>query len=68
MAKAWDRLEIWEGEALIFSMDSSFAPNEGDLINIKKTTYRIVGRSFTIDYAGEVGQCIRCNIIVEREQ
>lgn len=63
-----DILEIWLGEDLLLRVDSSFAPMEGELINIKKVTYRVVGRSFTVDHADDVFERqVRCNIIVERE-
>ena len=61
-----DRLEIWLGETLMLALDSSFAPDEGDLINIKSVTYRVIGRSFTVDRADDVFERqIRCNVIVE---
>ena len=61
-----DRLEIWLGKNLLLAIDSSFAPAEGDLINIKKVTYQVMGRSFTIDHADDIAlRQVRCNIIVE---
>jgi hypothetical protein len=61
-----DRLEIWVGKALMLAIDSSFAPLEGELINIKRVTYRVVGRSFTIDQADDsFERQVRCNVIVE---
>lgn len=61
-----DRLEVWLGEGLLLALDSSFAPDEGDLINIKGQTYRIVGRSFTIDRSDDpFERQVRCNVIVE---
>lgn len=62
-----DILEVWLGDALLLRADSSFAPMEGELINISRTTYRIVGRSFTIDHADDpFERQVRCNIIVEK--
>lgn len=61
-----DRIEFWEGEHLMFGMDSSFAPAEGELVNIKKRTYRVIGRSFTVDHADDFAERqIRCNVILE---
>ena len=61
-----DRLEVWLGPTLMLAADSSFAPDEGELINIRKATYRVVGRSFTIDHADDLRERqVRCNIIVE---
>lgn len=61
-----DRLEIWLGDALMLALDSSFTPEEGELINIKRVTYRVVGRSFTVDQSDDpFERQIRCNVIVE---
>lgn len=60
-----DRLEIWVDKDLLLAADSSFAPNDGDLININKITYTVVGRSFTVDYADDpFERQVRCNVIV----
>ena len=61
-----DRLEIWLGDKLMFGADSSYAPQENELINIRKITYRVVDRSFTVDHADEMhDRQVRCKIIVE---
>ena len=61
-----DRLEIWLGDRLMMAVDSSLAPAEGELINIRKVTYRVVGRSFSIDHADDpYSRQVRCNVIVE---
>lgn len=41
-----------------------FQPNKGELINIEKVTYEIIGRWFTVDYAGTINQEMRLNLIV----
>ena len=66
MLKLPDKIEFYMQDSnLPFKhIDSSFAPLKGDLINIKKIIYKVVDRSFTIDYDGEWGQQIRCNVIV----
>ena len=48
-------------------VDSSFQPDDGDLINIKALTYKVMGRSFSVDYSDEPGKRIRCNVIVKKE-
>ena len=61
-----DRLEIWLNDRILLGVDSSFAPAEGELINIKKITYRVVGRSFSVDHADDLFERqVRCNITVE---
>lgn len=47
-------------------VDSAFQPNDGDLVNIRKVTYRVLGRSFTVDYADQPRRRqMRCVVIVE---
>jgi hypothetical protein len=61
-----DRLEVWLGAKLLLAMDSSHSPAVGELINIKKATYKVVGRSFTVDRADNISlRQVRCNVIVE---
>lgn len=63
-----DKLEFYDGDKQqpFLTLASSFQPNDGDLINIRKVTYKVVGRSFTVDHAGEVDESIRCNVILKR--
>jgi hypothetical protein len=66
-----DRIEFYlEGKQQPFlSLDSSFAPTEGDLINIEKVTYEVLGRSFTVDQAADIRlRSIRCNVIVKKQK
>lgn len=61
-----DRIEFWIADKVLLALDSSFAPAEGELINIKRVTYRVVGRSFTVDQADDLAlRQIRCNVILE---
>ena len=47
------------------SVDSSFAPNEGDLISIIGETWEVIGRSFSVDNANDPRcKAMRCNVIV----
>jgi hypothetical protein len=47
-------------------VDAEFQPNEGDLVNIRKVTYKVLGRSFTVDHADDVNQTsMCCNVTVE---
>lgn len=45
---------------------SGLQPSAGDLVNIRGETWEVLGRSFTIDRAGERDQEMRCNVIVHR--
>lgn len=65
-----DTMEIYVNNHQIpfLIIESSFQPNEGDLINIRKVTYKVVGRSFTVDHADEPGRSVRCNVIVEERR
>lgn len=44
---------------------AAFQPNDGDLVNILKVTYKVVGRSFTVD-SPSTGCTMRCNVILEK--
>jgi hypothetical protein len=61
-----DVLEIYEEDKRVpfVRISSGFQPSEGDLINIRTVTWLVLGRSFTVDKAGDVDQSIRCNVIV----
>ena len=48
-----DRSEFHLGGQIIAWPDSSFAPAVGELVNIRKTTYRVIGRTWTVDYADD---------------
>lgn len=62
-----DRIEFWIGKSILLAIDSSFAPVDGDLINIQKITYRVIGRSFTVDYANTPQRQMRCKVILEQQ-
>lgn len=63
-----DTVEFYhEGHQQPFCIvDSSFQPNDDDLVSIKGVTYVVLGRSFAVDYSGKPGQAMRCNVIVEK--
>ena len=63
-----DRIEFYlDGKENPFCIvRSAFQPNDGDLVNIRGITYKVIGRSFTVDRAGEHDQSARCNVIVEK--
>ena len=45
---------------------SSFKPADGDIVNIRKANYIVLGVSFAVDYADEpFSKVMRCNVIVE---
>ena len=49
------------------TVDAEFQPNEGDYVSIKGCTYKVIGRSFTVDHADRFTERnMRCNVIVER--
>ena len=64
-----DSVEFYEGkkQSPFLTVNSSFHPNEGDLVNIQKVTWEVVGRSFSVDYADDgTRRKMRCNVIVKR--
>jgi hypothetical protein len=48
-----DGIEFHVGERILLSMESGHAPDRGDLVNIRKVTYRVIGRTYTVDHADE---------------
>jgi len=62
-----DRIEFYlnKHQRPFLIVNSSFQPNDGDLISIEKVTYKVLGRSFSVDYAREPDEQVRCNVIVE---
>jgi hypothetical protein len=49
-----DWIEFHLGDRILLSMQSSHAPDRGDLLNMRKVTYRVIGRTYTVDYADSV--------------
>ena len=64
-----DTVEFYENgkQRPFLTVDSSFQPDDGDLISIKGKTYKVLGRSFAVDYVGEPHKAMRCNVIVEAQ-
>lgn len=50
----------------IARIDTTFQPEVGEYINIKKTTYKIIHRSWTVDYSGQPHQEMCCTLIVKK--
>ncbi len=64
-----DKIEFYldDRKHPFLTIESSFQPNTRDLVNIKGETYKVLGRSFTVDHADDIRQrSIRCNVIVEK--
>jgi len=51
-----DKIEFHMGGAVIAWADSSHAPDRGDKVNIRKQTYKVLGRTYTLDYADDARQ------------
>ena len=46
---------------------ASLPPAKGDLVSIRGETWKVLGRSFSVDHADDFSQtAMRCNVIVER--
>ncbi len=64
-----DTVEFYEDghQRPFLIVNSSFQPNDDDLVNIKKQTWKVIGRSFTVDYADDFqNRKMRCVVIVEK--
>jgi hypothetical protein len=46
-----DWIEFHFGDRILLSLESSHAPDRGDLVNMRSVTYRVIGRTYTIDHA-----------------
>lgn len=46
-----DQIEFHLDDRLLTTANSSHAPDRGDLVNIQNVTYRVVGRTYTVDYS-----------------
>lgn len=61
-----DRVEFYEDgvSSPFLWLESSFQPADGDLISILGKTWKVIGRSFSVDYADKTHRQMRCNVIV----
>lgn len=68
MSGSSDRVEFYLGDSAQYfqALGSSFQPNDGDMIVIQGQEYRVLARSFTVDYADQPSRQMRCNVIVEK--
>lgn len=51
-----DMIEFWVDGGAIAFVNSSHAPDRGDKVNIRKVTYRVIGRTYALDQADEPRQ------------
>jgi len=51
-----DQIEFHLGDRILVVADSSHAPDRGDLVNIRKVTYTVIGRTYTVDHSDEPRQ------------
>ncbi|MBC8037584.1 MAG: hypothetical protein H7X89_10255 [Rhizobiales bacterium] len=48
-----DGIEFRLGDRMLLAMETSHAPDRGDLVNIRKTDYRVIGRTYAVDDAND---------------
>jgi hypothetical protein len=48
-----DQVEFHFPDGEVLAVESSHAPDRGDLVNIRKVTYCVIGRTYTVDHAHE---------------
>jgi hypothetical protein len=63
-----DSIEFFYDGRVIAYVDSSHAPDRGDMVNIKSTTYHVIGRTYTVDYAGERHAKVVCIITLALDE
>ncbi len=62
-----DLIEFYCEDSLVASVDSSMAINIGQMISIKKVTYKVKYVSFSLDHVDEVHEKrLRCNVELEK--
>lgn len=61
-----DRMEVVCDGVCVFAGETSHSPEPGELINIRKLTYQVLGRTFTVDYVDERHVQVVCYLNVER--
>jgi hypothetical protein len=62
-----DTVEFYRDKSAypFLTIESSFAPVKGDLVNIIGQTWKVLGRSFTVDHGDDpMRRAMRCNVIV----
>lgn len=58
-----DRIEFYFEDNFLAGGTTSMTPDRGEFINIKKVTYKVLGRTYTLDYADEsIATCMVCII------
>lgn len=64
-----DRIEFHLGDRIVAWADSSHAPDRGDKVNIRKVTYVVIGRTYTLDHADEPRErSVVCVLNLRREE
>lgn len=62
-----DIVEIYEGDAILVSSETSIVPPVGSLISIRKRTYEVVRITYAVDGADDWAiRRMRCNIDVKK--
>jgi hypothetical protein len=67
MAK--DIIEFYDHDKAVGRIETSFRFIAGDLVSIKKITYRVRYVSFALDYPDRIQEtAMRCNVELAREE
>ena len=61
-----DRLELYSPQGLEAALDTSIVPDVGELLSIRKATWRVVRRTYAVDDADNRNIRMRCNVDIER--
>lgn len=64
-----NRTEFWSPSGLVAAIDGIMAPRVGELISIRKVTYRVASVGWAVDNADDRATCAgRCNVELEPTQ
>lgn len=62
-----DAIEFFCADRLVTRAESSHAPDRGDGINIRGQNYRVIGRTYTVDYADDPNlRSVTCVLTMEK--
>lgn len=61
-----DRIEYYDGDRIVASVESSMVPTVGSRISIRKETWAVVRVTFALDHADEpMEKVMRANVDIE---
>lgn len=61
-----DRIEFYDGDKIVATVESSMIPQIGSKISIRKKTWEVTHVTFALDHADEARErMMRCNVDIK---